>query len=83
MAQRTPAEAGPGGCAVFVLAFTLPKLYELRKEEIDGAVSQTYSQGHKVYHQNVKPYLSSIPRASGASSGVSSGATSGTTHSRW
>ena len=65
-------------CAVFVLAFTLPKLYEWKKDDIDGAVSTGYNQTNRIYAQNIKPYVSSIPRASGASTSHSSGATSST-----
>lgn len=61
---------------MFVLAFIIPKIYELRKDDIDSAVSQGYSQGARGYNQYLKPYVEKIPRAS--TSARSSG-TSGTT----
>ena len=62
---------------MFVLGFVIPKIYELRKDDIDSAVSSGYTQSQKGYQQYLKPYVEKIPRAS--TSARSSGATSNTT----
>ena len=62
---------------MFVLSFILPKIYEMRKHDIDSAVSQGYNSSQRGYNQYLKPYVEKIPRAS--TSARSSGTTSGTT----
>ncbi|KAK9805889.1 hypothetical protein WJX73_001657 [Symbiochloris irregularis] len=50
-----------------VLAFTVPKLYELKKDDIDQAVSTASYHGKKNYTQYVEPYVKKIPKASTSS----------------
>ena len=47
-----------------VLAFVVPKAYELRKDEIDAAVSHAHKQTTSYYKQYAEPYVKQIPRAS-------------------
>ena len=54
--------------AVILLLFTLPKVYELRKPEIDSAANRVASQTKQGYSQYAAPYLSKIPKASTATS---------------
>ena len=49
-----------------VLAFSVPKIYELRKGEIDGLAAKAADQGKAHYKKFVEPYVSKIPRASTA-----------------
>ena len=49
-----------------VLAFSLPKIYELRKPEVDALASRAAAQGQAHYKKFVEPYVSKIPRASTA-----------------
>jgi hypothetical protein len=46
-----------------VLAFSAPKVYELRKADIDGAVAAAASQGKAHYAKFVQPYVAKLPRA--------------------
>lgn len=48
------------------LAFSVPKIYELRKGEIDGLAAKAADQGKAHYKKFVEPYVSKIPRASTA-----------------
>lgn len=57
--------------AVVVLAFTVPKLYELKKDDIDQAVSTAQYHGKKHYNQYVEPYVKKIPKASTSSTSAS------------
>ena len=52
-----------------VLAFSVPKIYELRKGEIDGLAAKAADQGKAHYKKFVEPYVSKIPRASTAVGG--------------
>ena len=54
--------------AVILLLFTLPKIYELRKPEIDSAANRVASQTKQGYSQYAAPYLNKIPKASTATS---------------
>ena len=54
-------------CAVVVLAFTVPKIYELKKDDIDSAVSSAHHHGKVHYNKYVEPYVNKIPRASTSS----------------
>lgn len=54
--------------AVIVLLFTLPKIYELRKHEIDSAASQVANKTKQSYSQYAAPYINKIPKASTATS---------------
>jgi len=49
---------------VVLLAFSLPKIYELKKHEIDSGLSQAQSQAQKIHSQYVAPNLAKIPRGS-------------------
>lgn len=51
---------------VIVLVFTLPKVYELRKHEIDNAANQVAYKTKQGYSQYAAPYLNKIPKASSA-----------------
>jgi hypothetical protein len=55
-----------------VLAFSGPKLYELRKADIDGAVAAAASQGKAHYAKFVQPYVAKLPRptVSGGAAGA-------------
>lgn len=48
--------------------FALPKLYELKKDEIDLHVTRTRDTYHNVYSKHVDPLMKKIPRASTATS---------------
>ena len=61
-------------CVAAVLAFSGPKIYELRKADIDGAVAAAASQGKAHYAKFVQPYVAKLPRAT-ASGGADAGAT--------
>ena len=50
--------------AVVVLAFSAPKLYEYKKDEIDQMTHRAVHESKKGYSQYVEPYMSKIPRAS-------------------
>lgn len=50
--------------AVVVLAFTVPKIYELKKDEVDQVVSSVHNQTKTYYKQYAEPYVQKIPRAS-------------------
>lgn len=58
-----------------VLAFSVPKIYELRKGEIDGLAAKAADQGKAHYKKFVEPYVSKIPRASTAVGASSASAT--------
>lgn len=58
----------PMSNAVIVLLFTLPKIYELRKPELDSAASQVVSKTKQSYSQYAAPYINKIPKASTATS---------------
>ena len=45
--------------AVVLLSFSLPKLYEAKKSEIDQAVSKGVNQSRAFYEQNVAPQVTS------------------------
>ena len=65
--------SNPGtAAAVAVLAFTVPKLYELKKDDIDNAVSTAQTHGKKHYSNYVEPYVKKIPRGSTSSTNTSS-----------
>lgn len=57
-----------------VLAFSIPKIYELRKGEIDGLAAKAADQGKAHYKKFVEPYVAKIPRASTAVGGSASAA---------
>ncbi|GAB4818885.1 hypothetical protein N2152v2_005931 [Parachlorella kessleri] len=57
---------------VVLLAFTLPKVYELKKDDIDAAVDQARKQLTTVYDKYLHKYASRIPRASTAKPAESS-----------
>ncbi|DBA80934.1 TPA: hypothetical protein ACH3X2_007154 [Trebouxia sp. C0005] len=56
------------GYTVVFLIFTLPKVYELRKHEIDSVANQVVSQSKQAYSQYGAPYVNKIPRASTSTS---------------
>lgn len=47
-----------------LLAFSLPKGYELKKDEVDNAMSSVQKQTSTYYKQYAEPYVQKIPRAS-------------------
>lgn len=51
---------------MFILAFTVPKTYELKKREIDSALAKLKDQLNTIYEKYVKPFFDRIPRSSGA-----------------
>jgi hypothetical protein len=53
---------------VVLLSFTVPKIYELKKHEIDSAAQTGYQKTKELYDQHVTPVVSRIPRASNATS---------------
>lgn len=53
-----------------MLAFSLPKIYELRKPEVDALAARAAQQGQAHYKKFVEPYVSKIPRASTAAGGA-------------
>jgi len=53
-----------------VLAFSGPKIYELRKADIDGAVAAAASQGKAHYAKFVQPYVAKLPRATVSGGGA-------------
>ncbi|KAK9829845.1 hypothetical protein WJX72_008236 [[Myrmecia] bisecta] len=46
------------------LAFTVPKVYELKKDEIDGLLRKAHKETTTHYNKYVDPYVKKIPRAS-------------------
>lgn len=57
---------------VVLAGFSLPKVYELKKEEIDHAVDNARKQLTTVYDKYLHKYASMIPRASSAKPAESS-----------
>jgi riboflavin kinase len=51
---------------VVVLAFTVPKVYELKKDEIDAVAKQVHDVGKDLYVKHLEPYVNKIPRATTA-----------------
>jgi len=49
---------------VVLMAFTVPKLYELKKPEIDRGISQASNQAQRFNEQYVAPSIAKIPRGS-------------------
>lgn len=49
-----------------VVAFSVPKLYELRKPQVDELVSKARSQATRIYDQHLRHYVAKLPRASNA-----------------
>jgi len=52
--------------ATVLLAFTIPKVYELKKPEIDAAAKNVQQQTKQLYEQHAAPLVAKIPRASSA-----------------
>ncbi len=50
-------------CAVVLLAFTLPKGYELKRDEVDGVVGVARSKLDELYGKFNDAVLSKIPKA--------------------
>lgn len=48
----------------FILAFTLPKVYELKKTEIDAVVTKAKDQLNSIWAKKLEPALDKIPRGS-------------------
>lgn len=54
-------------CAAVILAFSLPKAYELKKPEIDDAVATGQARTKQLYDQHVAPHgacFNSVPHDS-------------------
>lgn len=49
---------------VVIVAFSVPKLYELKKHEIDRGLSQASNQAQRFNEQYVAPSIAKIPRGS-------------------
>lgn len=58
--------------AVVVLAFSLPKVYELRKDQIDAGVDAARKQTTQLYDTYLHSIVSKIPKASNAKPAESS-----------
>ena len=54
--------------AVVVLAFVLPKVYEMRKDDIDRTFYTVSNETQKTYNTYVDPYVKKLPRGSTATS---------------
>ena len=65
-----------------VLAFTVPKVYELKKEDIDKAVSTAHHHGKAHYKNYLEPYVNKIPRASTSSTSASTSNIGGPTSNK-
>lgn len=50
--------------SVLIAAFTLPKLYEWKKEEIDFYFEKAVKQTKQAYNTHLAPIVNKIPRAS-------------------
>lgn len=53
---------------VVLLAFSAPKLYELKRTEIDTTAKDVHSKAKALYEQHVAPLVAKIPRASSVTS---------------
>ena len=51
-----------------VLSFVLPKVYEIRKDDIDRTFYTVSNNTQATYNQYVDPYVKKLPRASTATS---------------
>jgi hypothetical protein len=49
---------------VVLLAFSVPKAYELKKDEVDEVLNSVQKQSSSIYKQYAEPYVQRIPRAS-------------------
>jgi hypothetical protein len=58
--------------AAVLTAFTVPKVYEMKKDEIDGAIDQARSQATSVYDKYMRSVVNRIPRAAAAKPAESS-----------
>lgn len=56
-----------------LLAFTVPKLYEVKKDEIDGGIAKAQGTSRQLYDQHLHKYVEKIPRAQNARSTPSVG----------
>lgn len=64
-----------------ILAFTLPKAYELKKDEVDKFAAKAHHHGKEHYSKYVEPYVNKIPRASTSTSSQAPTAPSSNIHS--
>jgi len=48
--------------AVVLLAFSVPKAYELKKDEVDDVLNSVQKQSSSIYKQYAEPYVQKIPR---------------------
>jgi hypothetical protein len=53
-------------CAAVILAFSLPKIYEMKKTEIDAFAKKGKEQVDVHYKKYLEPYINKIPRAGSA-----------------
>ena len=53
--------------AVALLAFSVPKIYELKKDQIDAVATKVHYHGKEAYVKYADPYVKKIPRASTSS----------------
>lgn len=49
---------------VVLLAFSVPKAYEMKKDEVDDVLNSVQKQSTSIYKQYAEPYVQRIPRAS-------------------
>ena len=61
-----------------VLAFVLPKVYEMRKEDIDRTFYTVSNETQKTYNTYVDPYVKKLPRGSTATSSSAGNSTAET-----
>ena len=46
-----------------LVAFTVPKVYELKKPEIDSALNKVHTEVKKLYDQHLAKWVDKIPKA--------------------
>ena len=49
-----------------MLAFTVPKIYEVKKHEIDEGLAKAQGTTRQLYDQHLHKYVEKIPRAQNA-----------------
>jgi len=52
---------------VALLAFSVPKIYEVKKDQIDAVATKVHYHGKEAYVKYADPYVKKIPRASTSS----------------
>ena len=52
-----------------LLAFSVPKAYEMRKDEVDDVLNSVQKQSSSIYKQYAEPYVQKIPRCASVGKG--------------